>query len=296
MKRDIEKETPETRNLSRREVLGLIGATAAASLAGKAGEPSTVAQQTIAATQNTKGRIVSFGAKPEPITIDTARTAVIVVDMQNDFGTRGGMFDRAGLDISMIQKAVGPTAKVLGSARQAGVNIIYLKMGFHPDLSDLGSSDSPNRVRHLRFGVGETVRAPNGREGRILIRDTWNTDIVSELSPQADDVVIYKHRFSGFYQTDLDATLKKLGTKYLIITGCTTSVCVESTVRDAMFRDYSCVLLADCMGEPIGYGLPRSNHEASLLTIQTLFGWVSASHEFIKALEVHPIAAAQEQL
>jgi ureidoacrylate peracid hydrolase len=295
IKRDMEKETPEARNLSRREVLGLIGATTAASFVGGGGEQSASAQQTSAPTQNMKSRLVRFDAKPEPIAIDIARTAVIVCDMQNDFGTKGGMFDRAGLDISMIQKAVGPTAKVLASARHAGVKIIYLKMGFHPDLSDLGSETSPNRMRHLRFGVGESVRAPNGAESRILIRDTWSTDIIPELKPQAGDVVVYKHRFSGFYQTELDAILKQQGVKYLVVTGCTTSVCVESTVRDAMFRDYSSVLLADCMGEPIGYGLPRSNHEASLLTIQTLFGWVSGSDEFIKALDVQSMAAAQTQ-
>lgn len=168
-------------------------------------------------------------------------------------------------------------------------------MGFRPALSDLGAPDSPNRVRHLRFGVGQAMPAPDGRESQILIRDTWNTDIVPELKPQAEDVIIYKHRFSGFYQTDLDAKLQQLGVKHLIVTGCTTSVCVESTVRDAMFRDYLCMLLADCMSEPVGYDLPRSNHEASLLVIQALFGWVSTSDEFIKALGVQPIAAAQEQ-
>ncbi|PYV71346.1 MAG: cysteine hydrolase, partial [Acidobacteria bacterium] len=122
------------------------------------------------------------------------------------------------------------------------------------------------------------------KEGRILIRDTWNTEIISELKPEAEDIIMYKHRFSGFFETELDDVLRRLGVKYLIVTGCTTSVCVESTVRDAMFRDYSCVLLADCMGEPIGHGLPRSNHEASLLTMQTLFGWVSTSDAFAKAL------------
>ena len=234
-------------------------------------------------------------AKPEPVAIDTARTAVIVVDMQNDFGAKGGMFERAGIDLSMIQRAVSPTARVLAAARKTGVKIVYLKMGFRPDLSDVGPSESPNRMRHMLFGVGETMHAPDGTESRILIRDTWNTEILPELAPQANDVVIYKHRFSGFYQTDLDAILKQLGVKYLIVTGCTTSVCVESTVREAMFRDYACVLLEDCTGEPIGHGLPRSNHEASLLVIQTLFGWVSGSDEFIKALEGQPIAAAQEQ-
>jgi ureidoacrylate peracid hydrolase len=232
-----------------------------------------------------ESRTVALDARPEPIRIDTTRTAVIVVDMQNDFGSRGGMFDRAGIDISGIRKAIAPTAKVLASARRAGVKIIYLKMGYRPDLSDLGAPDSVNRARHLRLGVGQTVRAPDGRESRILIRDTWNTDIVSELKPQAGDDVVYKTRFSGFYETDLDARLKRAGIRHLVFTGCTTSICVDSTVRDAMYRDYLPVLLADCMSEPIGYGLPRSNHDASLLAAEVLLGWVSGSDQFVKALE-----------
>lgn len=241
--------------------------------------------------QDSNGRVVSIEAMPEPIAIDTARTAVLVVDMQHDFGAKGGMFDRAGLDISMIRGAIGPTARVLAVARHTGIKIVYLKMGFRPDLSDLGPADSPNGMRHRRFGVGEPVRAPDGTTSRILVRDTWNTDILPELAPQADDLVIYKHRFSGFYQTDLDASLRQLGVTSLIVTGCTTSICVESTVRDAMFRDYTCVLLEDCMGEPIGHELPRSNHEASLLVMQTLFGWVSNADACIAALQSPPIAA-----
>ena len=244
---------------------------------------------------DTNSRVIRLDAQPGQIEIDTARTAVIVVDMQNDFGAQGGLFDNAGVDISMIQTAVGPTAHVLAAARQSGMQIIYLKMAFRADLSDLGAADAPNRMRHVQFGVGESMRAPNGTEGRFLIRDTWNTDIVAELAPQADDIVVYKHRYSGFYQTDMDTILNQLGVKYLIVTGCTTSVCVESTVRDAMFRDYSCVLLADCMGEPIGHGLSRSNHDASLLAIQMLFGWVSDSGQFIQALEAQPLAVGQEQ-
>lgn len=229
-------------------------------------------------------RSITLEAKPAPITLDTASTAVLVVDMQNDFGAKGGMFERAGIDISMIRSAIRPTVKVLTLARQAGIKVIYLKMGYRPDLSDLGAPDSVNRVRHLRLGVGEPVRAPDGSESRILIRNTWNTEILDDLTPQAGDVVLYKTRFSGFYQTDLDATLQRAGIKHLIVTGCTTSICVDSTVRDAMFRDYSCVLLADCMSEPIGYDLPRSNHEASLLATEVLLGWVSASEHFNRAL------------
>ncbi|MBZ9663076.1 cysteine hydrolase [Mesorhizobium sp. ESP-6-4] len=193
-------------------------------------------------------------AKPQPISIDLANAAVLVVDMQNDFGSQGGMFDRAGIDISGIQRAVGPTARVIAAARGLRVPVIYLKMGYHSDLSDLGTSDAPNRLRHLQiFGVGESITAPDGSESRILIRDTWGTDIVNDLKPEAGDVVVYKTRFSGFYETELDSVLKTAGIKHLIVTGCTTSVCVESTIRDAFFRDYHCTLLTDCTSEPIAW-------------------------------------------
>ena len=231
-------------------------------------------------------QIMTLNAKPEPIAIDVATTAAIVVDMQNDFGSKGGMFDRAGIDISGIQRVVGTTARVLAAARRTGIRIVYLKMGYRPDLSDVGAYGVKNRILHLqRLNVGNTIRNPDGNEYRILIRDTWGTDIVAELQPHAEDVVMYKHRFSGFYQTDLDRVLKDGGIKHLLVTGCTTSICVESTIRDAFFRDYRCVLLADCTNEPIAHDLPRSNHDATLLLTELMFGWVSTSEHFVNATE-----------
>jgi ureidoacrylate peracid hydrolase len=237
--------------------------------------------------------LMTVDAKPEPVTIDAARTAIVVVDMQNDFGAEGGMFARAGIDISGIRAVVAPTARVLAVARQAGMKIVYLKMGFRPDLSDAGAPEGPNWLKHRRLRVGETVTAPDGTKSRILIRDTWNTDILPELAPKPDDIVLYKHRYSGFYETDLDALLKSFGITHLIFTGCTTSICVESTIRDAMFRDYSCVLLADCTAEPIGQGLSRSNHDASLFVLQVQFGWVSQSSDFLNALEQRLVTSAR---
>jgi ureidoacrylate peracid hydrolase len=229
-----------------------------------------------------------LNARPASITLDPATTAFIVIDMQNDFGAEGGMFHRAGIDISMIRAAIAPTARALRAARTSGIRVVYLKMAFRQDMSDAGPLDSPNYARHLRMDVGKEVPAPDGQRSRVLIRDTWNTDIVQELTPNTGEVVLYKHRFSGFFETELDAMLKRSGVKCLVVTGCTTSICVESTIRDAMFRDYSCVLLADCAGEPIGHDFPRSNHDASILSIQTLLGWVSTSDEFINALEGAP--------
>jgi ureidoacrylate peracid hydrolase len=229
--------------------------------------------------------MLTIDARPRPLALDPATTAVIVVDMQNDFGAEGGMFHRAGIPIGAIQAAVAPTARVLAAARRAGMQIVYLKMEFEPDLSDAGSPAAANFVNHRHLGAGDVVRAPDGREGRILVKDTWNTDILPALAPEAGDVVVSKHRFSGFFETRLDAILKEQGITSLVFTGCTTSVCVESTLRDAFFRDYRCLLLEDCTAEPIGSDMPHTNHDASVRVIETLLGWVSDSATFEAVVE-----------
>jgi ureidoacrylate peracid hydrolase len=239
----------------------------------------------VLAAGTSRGRRIELDAKPAPIALDAAKTAVIVVDMQNDFGSPGGMFALAGINIAGIRQAIAPTAKVLAAARRASLPIVYLKMAFRSDLSDLGAPGSPNRERHLRFRVGDVVQAPDGRSSRILIRDTWNTDILAELKPEPADILLYKHRFSGFFETNLHASLQRLGITNLVFVGCTTSVCVEATVRDAMYRDYSSVLLTDCMSQPALPGSqPGVNHDSTLVLVNTFLGWTSDSEEFSAAL------------
>jgi ureidoacrylate peracid hydrolase len=214
-------------------------------------------------------------AVPQSVEIDPSRAALIVIDMQNAFGSKGGMFDKAGIDISGIQEAVPPTAAAVEAARQAGIKVVWIKMGFQPDLSDLGAEDVPNGFLFLHLGVKDGV----------LARDEWGTDIVDELTPDDGEPVIYKTRFSAFYRTELDELLRSYGAKHLMITGCTTSICVESTIRDAFFRDYHCILLEDCAAEPMGRDLSRSNHEATVLLVERIFGSVSNSSDFINAVQ-----------
>jgi nicotinamidase-related amidase len=218
---------------------------------------------------------IQLEAAPEPVEIDPARAAVLVIDMQNAFGSPGGMFDKAGVPIHSIQAAVTPTRAAVEAARRAGIKIVYLKMGFMADLSDLGETNGPNEHFLGHLGVKDGV----------LTRDTWATDIVDELAPSDDDTVVYKTRFSGFYRTELDELLKASGITNLIVTGCTTSVCVESTIRDAFFRDYHCVVLEDCTAEPMGADLSRSNHDATILLVERIFGSVSTSTNLINALD-----------
>lgn len=277
----MERSVPR---LSRRAFIVATPVTCAAaeSVSGFAGQFGTVS------TPASVSRVITVEAKPDRLDLDLSKTGVIVVDMQNDFAAKGGLVHRLGFDIQPIRATIRPISQVLSAGRASRLKIIYLKMGFRPDLSDLGSADSPNRLGHLRAGVGKTVKAPNGTKSRVLIRDTWNTDVVSELTPHGDDVILYKNRYSGFYNTDLDAILKRHAIKNLIVTGCTTSICVESTVRDAMFRDYRCLVLRDCVAEVIGNDLPRSNHEASLLLIEMRFGWVTDSEHVLRNLNANP--------
>jgi ureidoacrylate peracid hydrolase len=248
---------------------------------------------------------VTLAARPQSIKLPLSKTAVLVVDMQNDFGVKGGLFERAGINLSGIRATIPPTARVLASARSIRVPVVYIKVGLRPDLSDL-YQPGPLRDRWLAYGVGASTRSPDGRESRFLIRDTWNTDIVEELKPERGDIEVYKHGYSGFHETELDAVLKGLAVKYLIVTGCTTSVCVETTIRDAHSRDYYCILLEDCTAEPIGHGAKGyigvpgagntaggANYDATLVLVQTLFGWVSNSESVVNAFDVKQALAMQ---
>jgi len=232
------------------------------------------------------GHPVEIAARPAPFSFAPATTAVIVVDMQHDFASPEGMFGRAGIPLDGIRAVVEPTRRVLAAARAAGILVVYLTMGFADDLADLGLPDAPNRERHRALGVGRAAFAPDGAASRVLVRGTWNTAIIDELAPSADDVVVSKHRYSGFFETKLDAVLRQHDIRTLVFTGCTTSVCVESTLRDGFYRDYRCLLLRDCCAEAIGGDEARTNHDATLTVIEALFGWTASSPAFLAAVAI----------
>ena len=119
-----------------------------------------------------ESRRVRVDAAPGAFEFDPASTAALVIDMQNDFGATGGMFDRAGIDISAIRRTLTPTARVLGAARRAGCPVVYLKMGYAADLSDLGAPGSPNRP--AMFGKHLVERG--------LVRES---DLIEALDRQA---------------------------------------------------------------------------------------------------------------
>ena len=146
--------------------------------------------------------MVSLIAKPETIDIDPSATALVIVDMQNAFATKGGMFDLAGFDISgAAPRDRRQRGELLDACRKAGVKVVHLQMTYKPDLSDGGDASSPNYHKELGLCM---MRARPELAGKLLIENTWDWQIVDALKPAAGEKVVCKTRYSGFVRTDLE--------------------------------------------------------------------------------------------
>ncbi|MEG3767483.1 pyrimidine utilization protein B [Alteromonas sp. 14N.309.X.WAT.G.H12] len=212
-------------------------------------------------------------AKPEPLTLNPAETAVIVVDIQNAYASKDGYLDKAGFDVSSTAPAIANTLKVLDTARSANMPVIFFQNGWDPDYKEAGGPGSPNWYKSNAL---KAMRKDPSLAGSLLAKGTWDYQLVDALVPQQDDIVIPKTRYSGFYNTHLDSMLRSRGIRNLVFTGIATNVCVESTLRDGFHREYFGVVLADATYQ----AGPPHIHEASLYNIETFFGWVSTTKHF----------------
>jgi ureidoacrylate peracid hydrolase len=215
--------------------------------------------------------------RPDPLEIDLARTAVVVVDMQNAFASPGGLLDLAGVDISGAGEVVGRIGKLLAAARTAGVQVVYLQTGYKPDLSNGGGAASPNPRKETALCL---MRARPELKGKLLVEGTWDFQIVEALAPGASDIVVLKTRYSGFAGTQLDSMLRAREIRYLVFVGIATNVCVESTLRDAYFHEYWPVLVTDAA---LQAGPPEA-HAATVFNVESFFGWTIGTGALIEAL------------
>jgi ureidoacrylate peracid hydrolase len=222
--------------------------------------------------------MIRLKTRPEAITIDASKAAVVVVDMQNAFASKGGMLDIAGVDISGAAPVVRRIAGVLERARACGIPVVQLQMGYKPDQSNSGGPHSPNWHKELALTLMN--RRPE-LKGKLLTEGTWDFEVVEELKPQASDLVVVKTRYSGFAGTPLDSMLRTRGIRYLFFAGIATNVCVESTLRDAYFLDYWPILLSDG-AMPAG---PATAHEATLFNVESFFGWTLKADDFLATVK-----------
>lgn len=218
---------------------------------------------------------IKLEAEPYEFEFHTDSTALIVIDMQNDFVKPGGFGEQLGNDVSLLAHAVEPTRRVLDAFRKAGLHVIHTREGHRPDLADC--PPTKRRRGNLKNGIGDP-----GPMGRILVRGEHGHDIIDELTPLRGEPVIDKSGKGAFYGTELQAILGNWGVCSLVVTGVTTEVCVNTTVREANDRGFECVVLSDCVAS---YFPEFQRVGLEMIKAQGgIFGWVSTSDAVVEKL------------
>ncbi|HEY0953616.1 MAG TPA: isochorismatase family cysteine hydrolase [Roseateles sp.] len=218
---------------------------------------------------------VIIDAAPEPVAVDPARTALVLIDMQRDFIEPDGFGASLGNDVSLLRAAIAPCQALLAGARAAGLLVIHTREGHRPDLSDAPPAKLQRGKPRLRIG-------DPGPMGRILVRGEPGHALIPELQPLPGEPVVDKPGKGAFYATDLGAILQHRGIEALIVCGVTTEVCVHTTVREANDRGYRCIVPGDCCASYF-----PEFHTVALRMIQAqggIFGWVSDSGRVLAAL------------
>ena len=223
-------------------------------------------------------RPLRLAALPKPVTIDLARTAVIVVDMQNDFCHPSGWLASIGVDVAPARAPIAPLMRLLPALRGAGVPVLWVNWGVRPDRLNL----SP-LLRHVYdpTGEGRGLGDPLPGTGHpVLAAGSPSAGIVEELAPHAADIHVEKHRMSGFWDTPLDSILRQMGLTTLLFAGVNLDQCVLHTMADANFLGYDTLLLEDCAATTN----PDFCREATLLNIRQIFGFTVLSSAIVKGL------------
>ena len=218
---------------------------------------------------------MQIDANPFPFAFDVSKTALVIIDMQRDFLEPGGFGEALGNDVALLSAAIGPCRRLLAAARAAGLLIIHMREGHRPDLSDAPPAKIERGAPGKRIGDA-------GPMGRILVRGEAGHDIIPELYPLPTEPVIDKPGKGAFFATDLHAILQHRGIKQLVVTGVTTEVCVNTTVREANDRGFDCLVPEDCVGS---YFPEFQQMGLKMIKAQGgIFGWVSHSESLLAAM------------
>jgi nicotinamidase-related amidase len=224
-------------------------------------------------------RMPTIAAQPYPYRFDPARVALVVIDMQRDFLEPGGFGAALGNDVGRLAPAVAPIAALLDAFRKRGLAIVHTKECHRPDLADCPLAKRNRGNGALRIG-------DPGPMGRILIDGEPGSDFVPALRPLAGEMVIAKPGKGAFWATPLQQELARRGTTHLLITGVTTEVCVQTTMREANDRGYECLLVEDATES---YFPEFKRAAVEMIRAQGgIVGWTATSAQVLAALSADP--------
>jgi len=219
-------------------------------------------------------RPLAIAATPQALTLDLARTALLVIDMQNDFCHPEGWLGHIGVDVTPARAPIPALASLVPALRRQDVPVIWVNWGNRPDRLNL----SPSLLHVYKpSGLGTGLGDPlPGSGAAVLERGSWSAAVVEELVQEAGDIQVSKYRMSGFWDTELDSILRNLGVTTLLFAGVNVDQCVLCTLQDANFLGYDCVLLEDCSGTTS----PDYCFAATLYNVRQCFGFVARSDAF----------------
>jgi nicotinamidase-related amidase len=224
-------------------------------------------------------RLLSVQSDTKHLILDLAKTACLVIDMQNDFCHPDGWLAHIGVDVTPTQAAVAPLQQLLPALRQAEVPILWVNWGNRPDLLNISAG-----LRHVYNPTGDGVGLadPLPKNGaRVLTKDSWAAAVIAELAVDPSDIQVDKYRMSGFWDTCLDSILKNLGKTTLLFAGVNADQCVLCTLQDANFLGYDCILLRDCTATTS----PDYCLQATIYNVNQCFGFVVESSKILTALQ-----------
>ncbi|KAL1632725.1 hypothetical protein SLS56_003422 [Neofusicoccum ribis] len=224
-------------------------------------------------------------AWPYDASFSAQTTALVIIDMQNDFCSEGGYITHQGHDISSTRAIIPAVQSVLRAFRQAGWQVYHTREGHRPDLSTLSPREA---FRSRNNPSGQGIGAPSPLGGRLLIRGGKGHDIIPELYPIEGEPVIDKPGKGAFAHTDFELLLRNRGIKNLLVAGVTTDVCVSTTIREASDRGFDCAILSDACAS-----VDEALHKAMLQSIAGEGGIFGAVLGVGSVLEAMGAAAAR---
>jgi len=219
-------------------------------------------------------------SQPLAVQHKASQAALLIIDMQRNFCAPGGYAETAGLAIANLRKPIANIQQLLDAARAKHLLVVHTREGHRPDLLDCTAT---KMVRSMQAGAPIGAQGPMGK---LLVRGEYGHDIIDELKPKPGEPVIDKPGYGAFHQTDLEIILRNRGIQQLFLSGVTTEVCVQSTLREAVDRGFDCITISDACGS----AYPEL-HEASLAMIAVeggIFGKVKSTHVVLHQINIMP--------
>lgn len=223
-------------------------------------------------------KIITLKTETKTLHLDLAKTAILVIDMQNDFCHLDGWLAHIGVDVTPARKPIDPINKLLPELRDRDVPVIWLNWGNRPDLLNISAN-----VRHVYNPTGDGVGLGDplpSNSARVLMSGSWAAAVIDELKQLPEDIRVDKYRMSGFWDTPLDSILRNLGKTTLLFAGVNADQCVLVTLQDANFLGYDCVLVKDCTATTS----PEYCWQATIYNVNQCFGFVTDNDAILNAL------------